>query len=87
MSQMVDRVTAAIDLAEAGLLAGEGRESVARAAIAAMREPTKAMERAGRIELGKDDDGEIVYLQVGEVVEVWQSVIDEALSDRTRDGE
>lgn len=84
MSEMIKRVAKALELVmiERANKFGTSRDAstaLAIAAISAMREPTVEMVRAGRIELGKDNDGGIVYLQSGEVVEVWQPMIDEAL--------
>lgn len=68
MSKMVERVQKAIESLTQHHT-GSSSEALARAAMAAMREPTEAMVNAG----GEIENSNRV------AVEIWQSMIDEAL--------
>lgn len=81
MSEMVERVARAI--AETRAYGVGWEERLARAAIAAMREPTEAMQVAEGIDtLGcKARLGE--YLDDWDAAGVWQAMIDAALAEGT----
>lgn len=86
MSEMVERVRDAIEMAihKAGgfqLMSQQGGNSVARAAIKAMREPTEAMTKAGNIEIVTpgDEEDHLTDLDDEEAGQCWQAMIDEAL--------
>ena len=81
-SEMEQRVAKAI-LAEQEKEAFPNNLNLARAAIEAMREPTKAMNQAGRQKayyLG-------AYLGDGAMALVWREMIDAALSPQARKDE
>ena len=75
MSEMVKRVARAI--VALGLDDRERPLAIARAAIAAMREPTEAMKQKG----GDLDNGYGMEITEALAEEVWQAMIDEALHD------
>jgi hypothetical protein len=80
MSAMEERVARAIAVSlEVPSDSWRDHVDEARAAIAAMREPTADMLRAGRYNLGHDEEGRPISLEDGEVDEIWQTMIDEAL--------
>ena len=77
MTDMVERVAKAITEAfeREGRVFDDGQaETLARAAIEAMREPTEAMTKAGDLP-GWDDS-----VSVGLSGEVWNAMIDAALA-------
>ncbi|QIX20746.1 hypothetical protein [Agrobacterium pusense] len=89
MSEMIERVGRAIHAASEECFTLEACDLLARAAIEAMREPTKAqLEAAEDIVVGFDDfacgDGNI-YLGIPgypqKARDVWSALIDAALKD------
>lgn len=80
MSDMVERVARAICLKLSGPELDEC-ENAARAAIEAMREPTRAMFLAGRELAHSGDEDEL--MDRDSVKERWRVMIDAALSERT----
>lgn len=76
MSEMVERVAAAIDdkLEECHVVLNFSQaQSIARAAIAAMREPTQAMIEAGAI------SGAAEPIEHSNFADAWRNMIDTAL--------
>lgn len=79
-NEMVERVARAIQAFD-GHAAAEGvkpgYEAIARAAIAAMREPTEAMMQEGALHLRMADDA--VSTTANDAADTWRAMIDEAL--------
>ena len=83
MSEMVDRVARAMAAYAEKLPTGDrdalfiygDREGLARAAIAALRDPTAAMVDAGE----NEDDRTTQYVQGADCTEHWRAMIDAAL--------
>lgn len=74
MSEMVERVARAIYAHDFMLPVGwEGSQIIARAAIAAMREPLPEMAEAGRQHINCGN---------GDAEPVWEAMIDEALREK-----
>ena len=77
MTDPVERVGNAIN---AGLLANESQDDVARRAIAAMREPTERMCDMALVtpdEYAPGPDG--TFIALTKPADVWRAMIDEAL--------
>ena len=72
-SEMVQRAADAIHAAAGDEMGEKRRREVARAVIAAMREPTEAMINAGW------EDGNNGYGEGEEMAPIWRAMIDEAL--------
>ena len=72
MTDMIERVARALRVADEDTGAPDYYQHMARAAIAAMREPTLEMRHAGRRVKSS-------WLVENEEVEIWQNMIDESL--------
>ena len=84
MTGMVERVAKEIDGVISDQPTPEGIRRIARAAVAAMRKPTKEMLNAGGIDIcraGNDETNSEYELFDREVAQVWTKMIDAALKE------
>lgn len=82
MNEMVERVGRAVlkAIEHVSDLDDSMIEDIGRAAIAAMREPTEAMQIAGQKVNNLDEvTGHFEYLSREEMTDAWQAMIDETL--------
>ena len=83
MNEMVERVARAIEAESNYVISQHHSKALARAAIAAMRDPTEAMARAGAVRWHEPmsyGDAPLPYLGDSGAI-VWERAIDAALEE------
>jgi hypothetical protein len=83
MSEMVERIARAIEAKSDYVISQHHAKALARAAIEALRDPSYAMLESGGISItrpGNDETNSDYEIWDTEVRQIWQAMIDEALS-------